>query len=641
MLPRVFNKVWKDNIMSNNVTTQNLGSAAARKKQRGWLWKGGAAAGILLLAAVWWTRSGESTISATTAPVRRGPLEIAVVEGGEVTSREAQEIRSEVQGRTTILSIIEEGYTVTADDIANGLILVELDSSELEDNLTQQEITYENALASLTEAREQHEIQISQNESDIHDAELEMKFARMDVERYLGSDVGLELLAQLDNAGEDGQEYYAAAGPDGAMPPIDMDSIEQDGGIEIELDYQNLLDDPRLGGEAQQRMRDLESNITLAEEELSQDQTRHEWTAELLEEGFVTSSEEQQDRLAVQRREIQRDAAQTAEDLFTTYEFPRELESLVSDYEQRKRRLERMRRQASARIAQSEASLRSQKATYDMQKRRLAELKEQIEACIIRAEREGIVVYATGGRGDDPIEEGTEVRERQEILTIPDMNKMAVEVEVHESMVNRLRTGLPARVRADAHPGATLRGEVTRIALVPDSGHRWLNPDLRVFPTTVSVEGSYEWLRPGMTARVEIIINSLDDVVYAPMQAVVSDGRQRYVYVVQGGNVQARPVEIGAYNDRFIEIKSGVEEGEHVLLRPPRPDSAADDDTEEETPLDRDIPDPGDAEGDGPAPRGGSAPGGAGPGRDGPGSGGGRGGGMGPGGGMGGGRGGA
>ncbi|MFP4173260.1 MAG: efflux RND transporter periplasmic adaptor subunit [Candidatus Hydrogenedentota bacterium] len=600
--------------MSNNATKESLGSAAARRKQRGWLWKGGIAAAALLAAGVWWTQAGEDSISATIAPVRRGPLEISVVEGGEVTSRESQEIRSEVQGRTTILSIIQEGYTVTADDIANGLILVELDSSELEDDLTQQEITYENALASLTEAREQHEIQISQNESDIHDAELEVAFARMDLERYLGSAVGGELLARLDNTTEEDEasEYYAAAaGPDGAMPPIDMDSIEQDGEIEIELDYQNLLGDPRLGGEAQQRLRDLESDITLAEEELSQAQTRHEWTEELLTEGFVTSSEEQQDRLSVQRREIQRDAAQTSRDLFRTYEFPKELESLASDYQQRKRSLERTHRQASARVAQSEANLRSQKATYDLQERRLEELKEQIEACIIRAERQGIVVYASGGRGDDPIEEGTEVRERQEILTIPDMNSMAVDVEIHESMVNRLRTGLPARVRADAYPEATLQGELTRLALVPDSGHRWLNPDLRVFPTTVAIEGSYEWLRPGMTARVEIIIDYLEDVIYAPMQAVVSDGRQRYVYVVQGGTVQVRPVETGVYNDRFIEIKSGVEEGEQVLLRPPRPEGATEDEE-------------GDTDGERPAPRGDAAPGG-----QGAGSGGGQGGGMG------------
>lgn len=618
--------MWKGKIMSSNAVTHNPGSAAARKKQRGWLWKAGIAAVALLAAGIWWTQAGESSISATTAPVRRGPLEISVVEGGEVTSRESQEIRSEVQGGTTILSIIQEGYTVTADDIANGLILVELDSSELEDDLTQQEITYENALASLTEAREQHEIQISQNESDIHDAELEVVFARMDLERYLGAAVGGELLARLDNAREDEEasEYYAAAaGPDGSMPPIDMDSIEQEGEIEIELDYQNLLDDPRLGGEAQQRLRNLDSDITLAEEELSQAQTRHEWTQELLEEGFVTSSEEQQDRLSVQRREIQRDAARTSRDLFMTYEFPKELETLASDYEQRKRSLGRTHRQASARIAQSEANLRSQKATYDLQERRLEELKEQIEACVIRAEREGIVVYATGGRGDDPIEEGTEVRERQEILTIPDMNRMAVEVEIHESMVNRLRTGLPARVRADAYPEATLQGELTRLALVPDSGHRWLNPDLRVFPTTVAIEGSYEWLRPGMTARVEIIINSLEDVIYAPMQAVVSDGRQRYVYVVQGGTMQARPVETGAYNDRFIEIKSGVEEGEHVLLRPPRPEGSTEDE-EEDTPLDTEIPTPDDTDGERPTPGGGATPGG-----EGPGSGGGPGGGMG------------
>ncbi len=563
-----------------------------------WTWQAAVAVAVLLTGFWWLMPTGETSFDeGITFEAQRGSLEITVVEGGEAQSTQAQEIRSEVQGRTAIIDIVEEGYRVTEEDIEDGLVLVELDSSDLEEQLTQQEIDYQNALASLTEAEEQYQITLSQNESNIHDAELALKFSQMDLERFLGDDLGREILAQVETEVE--REYFAAATdtadvmPEGVdAPQVDVDIDVFDGDepeLETAFDYQALIDDDRLGGEARQELRDLDSEITLTEEELTQAETQYQWTVELAEEGFVTSDEEERDRLSVQRNEISRDAALTERDLFVGYEFPKQLEDLVSEYVQARRQLEREQRQAAAEAAQAEARLRSQRATYELQAQRKQELIEQIEASEIRAKREGLVVYATGGRGDDPIEEGTEVRERQEILTIPDMNHMAVEVQVHESMVNRLQTGQSARITTDSHPEETLRGEVTRVALVPDSGHRWLNPDLRVFPTTVEIDGAYEWLRPGMTAEVEIIVSSLDEVVYVPLQSVVSLGRDRYVYVLSGSNAEARRVETGEYNDSYIHIESGLEEGERVLLQPPRPDGAGhglDEDEQEREPMD-------------------------------------------------------
>ncbi|MFP4173262.1 MAG: efflux RND transporter periplasmic adaptor subunit [Candidatus Hydrogenedentota bacterium] len=599
----------------------------------------GAAVLAVVVAVFWLTQPGETALDATTFEAERGLLRISVTEGGEAESTEAQEIRSEVQGMTTILDIVEEGYRVTEEDIENELTLVELDSSELEDDLTQQQIEYENDLASLTEAQEQHAITLSQNESDIHDAELNLKFAEMDVHEYLGQELGQEVLAEVRE--DQDSDFLAAAsggnpgsggnpaadtgagetdGEELDLEDIDVEDLDSDESLpipedfdsegpqfEMDLEYQSLLDDDRLGGSAQQTLRDLESEITMAEEELSQDETEYEWTMELADEGFVTSDQEEQDRLTLQRSDIDLQSRETERELFVNYEFPQELEDLVSQYQQAHRELDRTRRRAAAETAQAEAQLRSRKARYDMQEERVEELEEQIEACVITAEREGLVVYATGnGRGgnDDLIEEGTEVRERQEILTIPDMNNMAVEVEVHEAEVNHLAEGQPARITVDAYSDEVLTGEVTRVALVPDSGHRWLNPDLRLFPTTVSIDGSYEWFRPGMTAEVEIIVNELEDVVYVPMQAVISYGEQRYVYVVENGQAAARPVETGDYNDRFVHIKEGLEEGEEVLLRPPRPDGAEED---EEDPEEEQESDPMDMQEEAPGGGGGLA----------------------------------
>ena len=70
-----------------------------------------------------------------------------------------------------------------------------------------------------------------------------------------------------------------------------------------------------------------------------------------------------------------------------------------------------------------------------------------------------------------------------------------------------------------------------------------------------------------MSAKVEVFVNRLADVVYVPVQAVTSAEKKQVCYVANGGSPERRVVEVGEFNDEFIEIKSGLKEGERVLLR--------------------------------------------------------------------------
>ncbi len=565
--------------MSTLNTPEEEKQSSNRKSSnnRRWIWRAGAVVVVLCIGIVFFTGRAETRIDSATYKVNRGDLRITVVEGGSIEAQESQEIRSEVQGQARIISIVEEGYRVTREDIENGMVLVELDSSDLQERLTQQEITYLSSLASLTDSREQYGIQISQNESDVRDAELSVKFARMDIQKYLGAEVAVGVLNILAIDEEALFAEVTLDDMDGEALEDLSDDYDANKSIvpKVTIDTAPLIQDSRLGGEAQQTVRKLQSDITLAQEELKQAETRHEWTQRLFEQGFVTASEEEQDRMTVQRREILLQQAMTSEDLFIQYEFPKQIETYVSNYEQAIRKLERVRRTALSKLAQADSKLKSSEATYNLQRQRLNEYKEQLEKCIIRAEREGIVVYAGGTdpfRNQDPIEEGTMVRERQEILTIPDMNRMAVRVQVHESSINRVRRGQLAMVRADAFAEEIMRGEVARVAMLPDSSRRWMNPDISVFATTVSIDGMHDWLKPGMSAQAEIIIAEYKDVIYVPIQAVTLFNGQRVCYVVQGGRPVPREIEIGDYNDRYMHVLAGLNEGDEVMLRPPRPE---------------------------------------------------------------------
>lgn len=137
--------------------------------------------------------------SGTTFVARRGPLQISVLEGGSAEALESQEIRSQIKGYqgTKILSIVEEGYLVTDDDIKNGKILVELDNSDLKQRMTTEDIQFQSTLSGLIEAQQAYDIQLNQNRSDLKAAEQKAKFARMAVAMLLGKEVAQEVCDKL------------------------------------------------------------------------------------------------------------------------------------------------------------------------------------------------------------------------------------------------------------------------------------------------------------------------------------------------------------------------------------------------------------------------------------------------------------
>ncbi len=548
--------------------------ALLRSRRVRWL-----VAAVLLAVLVLWLfvfRDGPAGIErSTTFAARRGDIRITVLEGGNVTALESQEIKSEVQGQTKILYIVEEGYRVTEDDVEDEKVLVELDSKDLVDKQTEQELLYQNALAAYTEAKEQYEIQVNQNASDIKEAELGVKFARMDLEKYLGASLARKIIEEVGIEPYHGDKAEERADEQDAPAPDPEDLARAAAPPERpEIDFSKYAHPDRLGdGEARQKLRELEDNLALAKRELILSQTQLEGTQRLAKKDFVTQNELEKDEMTVERNRISEASAETSRQLFITYEFPKQAEKLLSDYEEALRQLERARKLARAKLAQAEAKWKSEEARFELQATRRRELKEQIEKCVICAERPGLVVYAGSDhpwRNEEPMQEGATVRERQQIITIPDMTKMAVEVKVHESAIKRVKKEQVARIRVDAYPDEELTGRVVKVAVLPDAQNRWMNPDIKVYNTTIGIEGTYDWLKPGMSAEVEILIEELDDVLHVPIQAVFPSNGGHVCYVARvGRGPERRTVVTGEFNEQFIVVEEGLQPGERVLLRAP------------------------------------------------------------------------
>ena len=525
-----------------------------------------------------WLGSRGPDVHYTTFEVRRGPLNIKVLEGGNVEALESQEIKSQVKGwqGVKILYIIEEGYSVTQEDVENKKKLVELDGSELQEKLTTSEISFRGTQASLTEAEKGYDIQHNQSESDIYAAELETKFAMLEMEKFLGNEVAAHMHEAIDKLEVD-RAAKAALEP----PPENEEANDELVEVELEelrlehpdIDFSSYARMEVLGsGEASQQLRKMENDLMIAKDERAQALVEFEGKQRLFNKNYFTKNELESARIKRDKQEVSVQSAETAKSLFIRYEFPKQAEKLVSDYIQAKRKLERTEQEALSKIAQAKAKLLSAQARYKIEGERIKEYQDQIDKCIMVAERVGLVVYGGSGRqywNEEPIKEGATIREKQAIITIPDMATMAAKVNIHESDIKKIEVGLKAVIRVDAYPDQKMKGEVIKVGVLPVSENRWINPDLKVYETTVQIEGVYDWLKPGMSAEVEIMIARLEDVLYIPIQSVVPQGNKQVCFVIENGVPVAREIETGELTLEFITVTKGLEEGESVLIRPP------------------------------------------------------------------------
>lgn len=433
------------------------------------------------------------------------PFTIIVSESGSIESRDRVVIKSEVPGQNTIIYLIPEGSMVEEGDL-----LVQLESSDLEDNLVEEEIELENAEAELISARENLEVVKNQAEADIAQAKLDYQFAQQDLDKYREGEYAMSLKKAV-------------------------------------------------------------SKITMARAELQQAQDRLIGSKELFENRYISETELESDELAMQRARMDLELAEQEKQLLETYEYDRQIAQLESDVEQTRLALERAERKAKANVAEAEARFSARRAEVQREQVSTRRLRTRIENCRITAPTSGMVVYAPQGNrwNAEVLEEGYSVRERQELIYLPTASEMSAKVSVHESMLNKVRVGQSATITVDALPGRVFSGTVEEIAVMPEDGG-WRNPDLKQYQTTITIDEVEPALRSGMTCNAEILVAHFDAVLTVPLQSVLRvDGRPT-VFVADGeSKPSARPVVLGMDNNRKILVQEGLEPGTRVLLNPP------------------------------------------------------------------------
>ncbi len=467
----------------------------------------------VLGVGVWWAVSSnalgarkETVLQGTE--VRRGPLQISVIERGNLRAADMVSLKSEIEGTTTILSLIKEGEHVEA-----GQLLCELDATSLVDKQVAQEIAVESASSLFSDAQHALEIQKSQNESDIAKAKQVLDFAGQDLTKYM----------------------------DGDKPLAEQNAKQA---------------------------------IKLAEGDWAHTKETYEWSQKLADKGFLTNTELEADRLSANRSEILLDQAKRQLDLLENYEVPRKVQELNAAKLEAQRELNRVQLQAEARLADAQQLVHSNEAKLKLETEKLNKLNRQIAKAKIVAPKAGMVVYAKQDEGmrfgnAQPIQEGTSVRERQEIITIPNAGGMIAEASLHESVLKQVEIGMDVDVTVDALHNQVFKGHVTSLAVLPDQNSWWANPNLRLYKSTVAIDGATPEMRPGMSCSIEILCEKIPDAIYVPVQAIFRHKGENICFVAKGESYEVAKVEAGKFNDKWVQIVTGLTEGQRVLLSLP------------------------------------------------------------------------
>lgn len=197
-------------------------------------------------------------------------------------------------------------------------------------------------------------------------------------------------------------------------------------------------------------------------------------------------------------------------------------------------------------------------------------------------------VIALNAEEGEVVVSGTMNNPASVIGTIADTSEVLAEVDVDETEVVDVRPGLEAEIEVDAVPGARYAGRVVEVG---SSGYaKATQPDVQFFLVRILLEAPDEKLRPGMSARARIRVETHDGAVVVPIQAVVervrtgaeprieepataearSEEEVPMVFVVEQGRARQRPVETGISDATHVELVSGAAAGDRVITGPYR-----------------------------------------------------------------------
>lgn len=229
--------------------------------------------------------------------------------------------------------------------------------------------------------------------------------------------------------------------------------------------------------------------------------------------------------------------------------------------------LEKAKSMAETLEAEVAADIKSKQANLDRVLAEHLQVEAEIARCVHTAPGPGMIVHHLALPGDaaqaKTLKPGDPISPGQLVLCVcDDLEHPHLAVRFDTTKTGKgLRPGLAAYVRVEAFPNRPFRGTVKSIG--PPEAEVGSSVKLQLAKIAIRDENSE--LRPGMAGVATVVVDQRSNCLRLPLPLIVENGKQKYCFVLSGGEIKERAITTGLANDQFVEILTGLEEGERVL----------------------------------------------------------------------------
>jgi HlyD family secretion protein len=218
-----------------------------------------------------------------------------------------------------------------------------------------------------------------------------------------------------------------------------------------------------------------------------------------------------------------------------------------------------------AQLSSSQERLKQLKegARQEVKEGSRAKLKE-MEAILaqeqIRLQNTQIVAPFSGEIVRRYVDSGALVSPSTPLVTLVHVETLKVLANVLEKDISLVKVGMKVKVLTEAYPHKPFEGTIIRINKALDLATRTLQAE-------INVPNPGHLLKPGMFARIEVVLKEKPDALTVPREAVLGEEGKQFVFTVEGNQAVQKPVVTGIVQERLIEIVEGVKDGDKIVVR--------------------------------------------------------------------------
>jgi HlyD family secretion protein len=246
------------------------------------------------------------------------------------------------------------------------------------------------------------------------------------------------------------------------------------------------------------------------------------------------------------------------------FEPPTTIRQAQINLERAQRTLEQQKRQYELRVEQTKSDIRVMEANLARQRESINDFQTVLSKFIITAPAPGMVIYKKERNGAKR-KVGSSITPFDPVVaTLPDMSSMISKTYVNEIDISKVKMGQKVNISIDAFPESAYTGEVISVANV---GEQLPNADAKVFEVQIKVDGSDPKLRPSMTTGNKVVTQTIENVIYIPLECVQT-GIDSIPFVYEKNGTR-QIVLLGESNENNVIVEQGLEPGTILYLSTP------------------------------------------------------------------------